>query len=312
MTEVVCVGILVVDVLARPVEALPPRGKLMLAEEMKVHVGGCAANTAIGLQRIGIPAGVIGKVGEDGFGDLTLNFMRDQGVEVSGVVRDGSTLTSASMVLVHGDGERSFIHYLGANAALKEKDIDFGLISKARLLHVAGSLVLPGIDGEPTARLLVKAKQAGLITALDTVWDAQGGWMKVLRPCLPQVDYFVPSFEEAKMLTGRSEPAEVAQALLDEGVGTVALKMGPLGCYVRNKQTELRIPAYKINCVDATGAGDAFVAGFLAGILKGWDLEASARFANATGALACLAIGTTAGIRSLEETLAFQKTTPLA
>jgi len=309
--EVVCVGIIVADVLARPVDSLPPRGRLILVEEMKLHIGGCAANTAIGLVRIGIPAAVIGKVGADGFGDFAVNFLQRQGVEVSGVVRDSSSLTSGTMVLVHGDGERSFLHYLGANAALEEKDLDFGLLSQARLVHVAGSLVLPRLDGEPTARLFARAKKAGLITSLDTVWDARGGWMEVLRPCLRHVDYFLPSLEEAKMLTGRSDPGEVAAALLDEGVGTVVLKMAERGCYVRSRESAFQVPAYRIQCVDATGAGDAFVAGFLTGLLKGWDLEASARFANAVGALACLAMGTTAGVRSLEETLAFQKSTPL-
>jgi sugar/nucleoside kinase (ribokinase family) len=312
VAEIICVGILVADVLARSVDSLPPRGKLMLVEDMKLHIGGCAANTAIDLARIGLSAGVIGKVGQDGFGDFVLNSMREQGVEVAGVARDQNIATSATMVLVHKDGERSFIHYLGANAALTEEDIDFNLIKTAKLLHVAGSLVLPKLDGEPTARLLKKAKEAGMITALDTVWDAKGGWMNVLRPCLPYVDYFLPSLEEAKMLTGLKEPPEIASALLAEGVGTVALKMADKGSYVRDKATEAWLSSYRIQCVDATGAGDAFVAGFLTGVMKGWDLKATALFANAVGALACLDVGTTSGVRSLEETQTFQKCIPLA
>jgi sugar/nucleoside kinase (ribokinase family) len=311
VAEIICVGILVADVLARSVDSLPPRGKLMLVEDMKLHIGGCAANTAIDLARIGVSAGVIGKVGRDGFGDFVLNYMEQQQVEVRGVARDPHTSTSATMVLVHKDGERSFIHYLGANATLTEEDVDFNLVKEAKLLHVAGSLVLPKLDGEPTARLLKKAKEAGLLTALDTVWDAKGGWMNVLRPCLPYVDYFVPSLEEAKMLTGLKEPPEIAAALLDEGVGTVALKMADKGSYVRDKETEHWLPSYRIQCVDATGAGDAFVGGFLAGVVKGWDLPTSAQFANAVGALACLDVGTTSGVRSLEETQTFQKCIPL-
>jgi len=310
MSDVVCVGIIVADVLGRPVEALPARGTLMLVDKMELHIGGCASNTAIGLSRIGISSSVIGKVGKDGFGDFVVKYMQQQGVEVSGVVRDEREFTSATMVLVHADGERSFIHYLGANAALNEENIDFSIIQKARLLHVAGALVLPSLDGEPMARLLKKARAAGLTTALDTVWDAQNRWMKALKPALEFVDYFLPSFEEAKMLTGQETPEEVAAALLDKGVGTVALKLAEQGCYVRTREAEIRAPAYEIQCLDATGAGDAFVAGFLAGVLKGWDLEKTARFANAVGALACLAIGTTNGVRSLEETLEFQENTP--
>ena len=129
--------------------------------------------------------------------------------------------------------------------------------------------------------------------------------MELLAPCLPYMDYAVPSIEEARMVTGRREPADVAKALMEYGVKIVGLKMGEEGCYIRSADEELRIPKYDVEAVDACGAGDAFSAGFLTGILKGWDLDKTGRFANAVGALCVTAIGATTGIRSLEETLAF-------
>ncbi|UCH33928.1 MAG: sugar kinase [Armatimonadota bacterium] len=311
MSEVVCLGILVADVLARPVERYPERGRLVLVDRIELHSGGCAGNTAIGLSRIGIPASVIGKVGDDGFGDFFLSAMASEGVDAGGIVRDDSANTSSTMVLVHGDGERSFIHYIGANGTLRSEDVDLDRVASAKVLHVAGALLMPALDGEPTAELMAHAKSRGVTTSLDTVWDGTGRWMKALAPCLEHVDYFLPSIEEARMLSGVDTPEDVAQFFLARGVGVVALKMGEAGCYVANGNEALRVPAYEVSPIDATGAGDAFAAGFLAGVVKGWNLRETARFANAVGALCTLAIGTTAGIRGMDETQQFMSSTPL-
>ncbi|MBI2843496.1 MAG: sugar kinase [Armatimonadetes bacterium] len=305
MPEVVCLGILVADVVGKPVDRWPDRGKLELVERMELHIGGCAANTAVALAKVGVPTGLIGKVGSDGFGDFIVQAVGRHGVDCSGLVRDKNEATSATMVTVSSDGERSFIHYIGANAVLTEEDVDFGFVNSARILHVAGSLLMPGIDGEPTARILKRAREAGLTTTLDTAWDSKGRWMTVMRPCLEYVDYFLPSFEEAKMLTGKQAPEDVAKVLLDAGVKTVGLKMGEDGCYIRNAEVEIRIPRFDVDAVDATGAGDAFVAGFLTGLVHGWDMEKTGRFANAVGALCVTQLGAAAGIRSLDETLRF-------
>jgi sugar/nucleoside kinase (ribokinase family) len=117
----------------------------------------------------------------------------------------------------------------------------------------------------------------------------------------------IPSIEEARQLTRRDDPAGVAQALLDGGARTVVLKMGEAGCYVRTAETAFSVPAYQVDAVDALGAGDAFAAGFLAGLARGWDLEQTARFACAVGAQCVTALGATTGVCSMEETLEFQR-----
>jgi sugar/nucleoside kinase (ribokinase family) len=302
MFDAICLGILVADAVARPVDSWPERGRLVLVPDMQLHTGGCAGNTAVGLARMGFSAGIIGKVGADGFGDFYLRAMQREKVDASGVTADPSCHTSATMVMVHSDGERSFIHYLGGNAELRASDVKMDLVRQGRLLHVGGALLTPALDGEPCAGILKQAKAAGITTAMDTAWDSTGRWMKALAPCLPHVDYFLPSVEEARMIAGRQEPRDVASVLLDAGAGTVALKMGTSGCYVRTRDREIRLPTYKVATIDATGAGDAFAAGFLAGVLLGWDLERTAKLANAAGALCTTAMGTTAGLRSLKET----------
>jgi sugar/nucleoside kinase (ribokinase family) len=307
MIDVTCLGILVADVVGKPVDKWPGRGKLELVDRMELHTGGCAMSTGIALSKIGLNVAVIGKVGTDGFGDFLVSELVRHGIDPSGIARDGSAATSATMVMVHGDGERSFIHYLGANAELTEDDVSFDVVGRSRILHVAGSFLMPKFDGEPTARVLKRAREMGVTTSLDTAWDSRGRWMSLIAPCLPYIDYAVPSIEEARMVTGKHDPRDVAQVLLDHGVKTVALKMGSDGCYIRNSDVELRLPIYKVEAVDAVGAGDCFAAGFLTGVVKGWDLEQTGRFANAVGACCVTALGATTGVKSLEETLEFMR-----
>jgi len=309
---IVCLGILVADVIGRPLRSIPAAGSLVLVDEMSLHTGGCAANAATALAKLDLPVEAIGKVGEDPFGDFVIDVLQERGIGTRGVKRDAQVGTSVTMVLVDPDGERRFVHYIGANASLTIDDIDFELISGAAILHIGGSLVLPGIDGQPTANLLKQARQAGVITFLDTVWDDTGRWMALLEPSLPYIDYFIPSLPEAQAITGFDQPEMIARVLIDQGVRTVALKMGPDGCLVMTGNYDLlRLPAFDVEVVDATGAGDAFAAGFMSGIWQGWSLDKTARFASALGAMCVTGVGAAGCVSSLEETLKFMETMPL-
>jgi sugar/nucleoside kinase (ribokinase family) len=309
---IICLGILVADIIGRPLRSVPDPGRLVLVDEMSLHTGGCAINAATALSRLGLPVEVIGKIGSDSFGDFILNALAERNIGVRGIMRDREVGTSATMVMVAPDGERRFVHYIGANARLTLDDIDLAMVEAGSILHIAGSLVMPGIDGQPTAELLHHARAAGVTTFLDTVWDDKGRWMDILAPCLPYIDYFVPSLPEGQALTGLDDPAEVARALLESGVKTVGLKMGAEGCLVMSGNGQMiRLPAFQVDVVDATGAGDAFAAGFIAGVWQGWDLEKTARFASAVGALCVTGLGASGGVRSLSETLSFMENTPL-
>ena len=306
---VVCLGILVADLVGRPLRAVPDSGRLALVDDMGLYTGGCATNTATALARLGVPVEVVGKVGADPLGDFILRELGQRGIGSRGVLRDPSAGTSATMVMVEPDGERRFVHYIGANARLTLADVDLEMIAGASILHIGGSLVLPGIDGEPTALLLQQARAAGVVTFLDTVWDDTGRWMEVLEPCLPHVDYFVPSLAEAQALTGLDDPIAIASTLLDRGVGTVVLKMGTAGCLVvpQARGDLLRVPAFRVPVVDATGAGDAFVAGLIGGVWLGWSLGRSACLANAVGALCVTGAGASGNVSSLPETVSFME-----
>ena len=305
MPEAICLGILVVDVLARPVDHWPQRGQLVLVDEVELRLGGHPANAGRDLARLGMDVAVMGCVGQDGFGDLVLEELRNEGIDTRGIWRTPAANTSTTLVMIDTSGERSFLYYCGANAQIQVEQVDMDSVKSGRLFYLGGALVMPGFDGPPQAQLMAEAQAAGLTTCMDVVWDATGRWMELLAPVLPYTDIFTPGFAEGQQITGLREPGEVAQALLDAGVKIVALTMGPEGCYVRTADTELRIPAYQVETVDGTGAGDAFTAGFIYGYLHEWDLERTTKFANALGGLATIAVGATGGVKDYQQVLSF-------
>jgi sugar/nucleoside kinase (ribokinase family) len=296
--DVVAFGILVADVITRPVERLPPAGTLGLVDSLVLRGGGCGLNTSSALVRLGLRAAVLGKVGADPFGDFLLGLLANRGVGQGGVLRDPAVPTSASVALVDSTGERTFLHLKGANAAVRADE--FGEAPFAgRALHIAGALVLDALDGEPTATLLAEARRRGLHTSLDTVFDDSGRWQRILL-ALPHCDLVTPGLEEAKAITGEADPLHAANRLCELGATVATVTLGPDGCAVSGLG---HVPGYRVAAVDSTGAGDAFAAGFLYGRLASWTLERCARFANAAGALATTAVGAFEGVGDISETL---------
>lgn len=305
--DVACVGISCADVLAKPVQALPEKGKLGLINQLQLQLGGCASNAAIALAKIGLKPVMIGKVGDDGFGQFLRETLRQKGVATEGVRVDPTVQTSASVVLIGDDGERSIMHCLGANARFAFEDIDVGLLEHSTILFIGGTFLMPQFDGAGAEKLLKLASAAGCVCCLDTAWDSTGQWMEKIECTLPYLDWFMPSYEEAKELSGHTEPAAIAEIFKAKGVKNVVIKLGEAGCYVRPEQEPgFHTPAYQnIEVVDTSGAGDAFCAGFLTGLVNGWEVRQCARFANAVGAQCVMALGTTTGVKTLQETVSF-------
>ncbi len=305
MPAVICLGILVVDVIGRPIENVPAPGALALVESITPHIGGCAANTGIGLHRLGVETAIVGAVGRDSFGQFVRDVLRSEGVNARGVVEKDAP-TSATMVLVAPDGERAFLHCVGANAVFQPSDFDRETLSDARLLHLAGHGLMPALDGAPCAEILCHAQSCGVQTSLDTAGAPGEKWRANLRLCLPHLDYFVPSLHEVRdLFPDCSMPETIAARLIDEGVGCVAIKMGEAGSYALNRAGQCaRADAFAVAVVDATGAGDAFAAGFLAATLRNLPLEMCVKMGNATGARCVSAVGTIAGLGDWNSTFA--------
>lgn len=309
MFDVACIGILVADAIAKTVDEIPDKGKLGAIDQLSLHSGGCAASICIDLEKIGLDVALIGKVGKDGFGDFMVNAVQSEGVNTEGLVVKPGINTSASVVLVSSGGERTFLHCIGSNADLVYEDVNFDIIRNSKILVVAGTYLMPNFDGEPCSRVLKKAKEMGVYTVLDTAWDTTGRWMQIVEPCLPYLDLFIPSYDEAKMISGREDAEEIADVFLSKGVKLAVIKLGKDGCFIKNKDGEkYTIPTYTdIKAVDATGAGDSFVAGFVTGLVQGWDLYKCGKFANAVGTHCVMEVGATTGIKKMEDILEFMK-----
>lgn len=306
MLEVASVGIFVADVVARPVRGTATKGTLELVDEVVLCTGGSAASTGYSLARFGIQSAVIGRVGHDGFGDFMVREAARHGAE-SLLIRDASVATSATQVLVDPEGERTFIHALGANAKLVASDVDLeGLKAKGtKLLHLAGFFALPALDnpnGEPTRDLFARAKAMGFLTSLDNVWDATGEWERI-HPVLPYADFFYPSLPDARHITGLQEPEAIAERLFEMGVGkAVVIKMGPEGSFAMNRAGErYRVGILQVPSIDGTGTGDAYIAGFLAAWLRGMGLLECAQYGTAGGAMCVRAMGAMTGITDWAE-----------
>ena len=295
--RVLCAGILVGDLFVPPLPRLPAAGELLVTDDFLMGAGGCAANVAVVLSKLGVESRVVGKVGRDSFGDFVTASLAGFGIDVSFIGRS-ETMGTAKTVIVPVAGEdRRYIHTVGANADLTGQDFGPGAISGVDVVYLGGYLVLPGLPPASVVELFDAAHRAGAQTLLDVVLpgDTQPS-LDDLRSILPSVDFFLPNDDEARQLTGEEDPERQAACFNEAGAATVAITMGAEGLLVRTATGTRRLCAPSVEVVDGSGAGDAFAAGLIVGILEGWLLERSLGFASEVGALACTALGCSAGI----------------
>ncbi len=307
MFDVVTAGVACADVMVRPVDALPPRGKVTLVPNLELHMGGLAAVTAAIVSQLGGTSAFIGAVGLDGFGEFILGTLGRCGVDASRVKRVETAGTSATAVLIGSDGERTFLHHFGSNAELGEEDVDLEFCRRAKVFHWGGPSITPRLDGAPMGRVLERVRALGVKTSMDTCYDGTGKWFAHIEHALPHLDIVMSSIEEARMYTGKQSPEEIAEFFLNAGVETVMVKLGADGMYLRNRQESERLPAHPVPVVDTTGAGDAACGGFLYGYVRGWSLHECGRLANAVGALTVQTMGGANAVESLAQVKAFME-----
>ena len=315
MPDVVSLGIHILDILGRPVTRIPLGQDVDLIEEIRLTVAGTAAGTSVDLAKLGTSVLTMGAIGHDHGGDFILDTMARYGIDTSGLVRKRGVQTSATMLPIRPNGECPALHVLGANAELTEDDVDLEAIGDARHLHFGGTYLMPKLDGEPTARILRHAKEHGVTTSLDLIAIERPDLLDVIAPALPYVDYFMPGLQEAFMISGLTDRREAIRFFLDRGVGHTVFKMGAEGSSIGRRGThgqieELRLPAFEARVVDSTGCGDAYCAGFIVGLLEGWDLERAGRLGNAAAGLVITGLGSDAGIVDLEQTVRYMETAP--
>jgi sugar/nucleoside kinase (ribokinase family) len=295
--RVVCAGIVVADVFVPPLARLPGPGELVATGDFVVETGGCAANTAVALARLGVAPAVVAKVGHDLFGDFVEQELAGEGVDVSGLGRADGLGTSKTVIVPVSGEDRRYIHTFGANAALEAADLAPALVAPPEILSIGGYLVLPALRQAELADQLAAARSLGVRTVFDVVAPADRALTVAdVAEVLPEVDFFVPNDDEAGALTGESDPRRQAERLLELGAGTVVVTMGERGLLAMTREETIELPASHVELVEPSGAGDAFAAGLICGLLEGLDLRGCLELASVVGASACTRVGCTAGL----------------
>lgn len=305
LPEVLCAGIVVADHVCTPISHLPAAGELVTTERMLLTIGGCAANAAVDLIKMGVRAAVVGRVGNDTFGRIVADLLRDQGVDTSALQVTPEADTSQTLIVNVAGEDRRFIHTFGANAVFKAADIPRALLDDCRVLYLGGYLVMPQIVQDELAAVFAAAQRKGVKTVLDVVVPARGDYLPHLDKLLPHVDVFLPNHFEAELICGKKEPLQQAEFFRKMGAKTVAITMGGEGVVLVQEGKRLRAGVYTVPYVDGSGGGDAFDAGFIWGLLHDLDAADCLRVASALGASCVRAIGTTPGVFTRSECEAF-------
>jgi len=292
MSRLIAIGEIIVDFVST--EPVP----YTRARTFEKCFGGAPMNTAVGVSRLGISAGVITAVGEDPFGDFLVGILRENEVDVSNVKRKKERRTSITFVANEPTtGERTFLFYRRpwtgetADSSLERGDIDPNYISRAEVLHVSGFALSQQPSRGAVFHAMRIARRSGVAVSFDPtlrsdVWDNEEILRRTYRKALELSDIATFSKEEAQFVLGTAEPNKAASRALKLGPRTVGIKLGAQGSFVNTAERRvIRKPAFSVKPVDTTGAGDGWNAGLLVGICEGWDLEKSVTVANAVGAL---------------------------
>jgi sugar/nucleoside kinase (ribokinase family) len=302
--DVSVVGLYILDVLGRPVARIPERGNVEFIEEIRLTVAGTAGGTVVDTAKLGLKSLAVGAVGDDEKADFVLMTLQKFGVDVSAMQRLKGVPTSATILNVRPNGERPALHVRGASDHFDLTPDIYDQVFDAPIVHLGGTGLLRKLDGERSRVLLAEAKKRGRTVTFDLI-AATPETIGIVAPLLPYIDYFMPSIEEARDMSGQATPQDCAAFYLDRGAQACVFTLGAEGAYYAHRDgARLKMPAYPIQVIDTTGCGDAFDAGFIAALHHKMDVETSLRFAQAAAALVATGLGSDAGIVSFEDTWA--------
>ncbi len=295
-SPVVCAGLVVADHLSTPIDHIPAAGELVMADDLVLNIGGGASNAAVDLSRLGVPSALCGKVGDDAFGRFAADTFRASGVDVRNLRIDTTRPTSQTLIVNVRGEDRRFIHCFGANAGFSLDDLDAAIDPPPKVLFIGYFLMLPGVETAALAERLARLRRAGTKTVLDVACPGKGDYRQQLEIVLPETDVFLPNTDESTLILGETDPVRQAQAFHDLGARRVVVTRGEKGAVSLSNDVRVRLGAYPVEFVDGTGGGDAFDAGYIAGLLDGLDELSCLKLASAVGASCVRAVGTTAGV----------------
>ena len=317
MNTIAFCGNMIADVV-KTVPAWPDKGMLVPIISQSHQVGGSVCNSGIDLKTLDPSMHVmaVGAVGDDGNGSFVLKTLAERGIDCSRTKTvKGVPTTFTDVVTVKSTGERTFFNMHGADSTLTPEDVDVAGLG-CDILHFGYILLLDGMDasddeyGTKAARLLAKAQAAGIKTSIDIVSEQSERFARVVRPALRYCDYCIVNEIEGSLATGvpKDDLRGICEGLLEAGVRErtvvhcpeAGVSLGRDGEFAR--VGSLKLPAGWIK--GTVGAGDAFCAGVLYSIMKGFDAEKSLRVGSCAAAMNLTSTDTIGGAKSYEETFA--------
>ena len=304
-TDIICIGMALVDSIIKGFNPEPISESGYRAVSGSLAVGGEAVNEAIAAARLGMKTGIFCSLGEDDAGDMILNALKRNGVDTGSVLRSDVHSTPVTTMFVNDNGSRKSI----TNQAHRynfHPEQNTACFTGARAILLGSLFRAPFDDPVIISEVLHAAKAAGQLIFADTkLPNFRFLTLSDLKESLPLIDYITPNEDEAKHYSGKSDPDEMANVFLVYGVGNVIIKLGGKGCFFKNATESFYLPACGIKAVDATGAGDNFIAGFSSEILRGSSHFAALRFANACGAICTTAVGAATALKNRDQVLKF-------
>lgn len=304
--DAVFVGLTILDISGRPVPKVPEGGGVAFIDEIRMNPAGTAAGAAMNAAKMGINTATSACLGKDEKGRFILDQYARMGIDCSMVQQTDQAQTSATILPIRPNGERPALHARGASDHLFVADAEFDGVCDAKFLHHGGTGLLKAMDQGQSAKLLAHAKSKGLTTSFDLIAPNENT-VALLRDLLPNVDYFMPSMEEAEFLSGCTDPDEAAAFFMDMGAGTCIFKWGDKGSFIKTATQSYRIPAYKVAVSDTTGCGDSYCGGFVAGMAMEYDLKKACELGTAVSALVATGLGSDAGVVDLATTRTFME-----
>jgi len=294
-SQVVGIGSCAIDYFAIVPRLLGPDEKIN-ADRLEIHAGGVTGNNLTQVARLGASAGWLGLIGDDESGRLITRAFKEDGLDISGVEIVKGEQSSLTWIPVDAQGERCIYMFPNVNGKLSVEQVRNRFapqIRKAKHFHTeASQLPLP-----PVREGMKIAREAGVRVIFDLdvapsyFAQAKLGTEKDLIAALQLVDVLKPCKAAAREITSESDYKKMAVKLLALGPKVVAVTMGAEGCLIASAGSTAHVPAFKVNVVDSTGAGDAFMGGLSYGLLQEWEHQRVGLFANACAALCCTKVG---------------------
>ena len=303
--DIICIGTALVDSIIKGFDPNPLSASGYRASSGSLNVGGEAVNEAMAAAKLGMKTGILCSLGRDAAGDMITAALNRCGVDISLILRSLEHPTPVTTMFVREDGTRKSITN-NAHRYNFHPELYADRFAGARALILGSLFRAPFDDAEIIHAVLAASKSANQIVFADTkLPNFKFLKLEDLRDSLPMIDYITPNEDEARYFSGKEKPEDMAEAFLKWGIRNVILKLGGKGCLFRNAKETVFLPACRIHAVDATGAGDNFVAGFASEILRGSSNADALRFANACGAICTTEVGAGTALKSREQVLRF-------